>query len=319
MTFKAPFPYFGGKSKVAADVWFRLGTDIKHYIEPFGGSLAVLLSRPTKHINLDNKLETVGDLNGFIANFWRALQQQPDKLASLTEGPLIEVDMHAQRQHLVNREKTLTEQLIDDPFYCDTQLAAWWVRGLCAWIGKGYPYVESRQRPQLHSGDGVFSLTRRSNLPEFFANLSERLKNVRICCSDWKSLITDYVLKGKNGLHNTAVFLDPPYTDKAGRDDGLYGDHDSLNVGHEVCQWAINNGTDPTVRIALCGYEGEYDQLHEEHDWSMCSWQTHGGYENQSSETNTNSTRERIWFSPHCLKPPKEIKSELSWDELTSL
>lgn len=41
----APFPYFGGKSKVADIVWQALGQP-RHYIEPFFGSGAVLLARP---------------------------------------------------------------------------------------------------------------------------------------------------------------------------------------------------------------------------------------------------------------------------------
>jgi DNA adenine methylase len=31
---KAPFPYFGGKSRISAEVWARVG-DVARYIEPF--------------------------------------------------------------------------------------------------------------------------------------------------------------------------------------------------------------------------------------------------------------------------------------------
>ena len=41
---KAPFTYFGGKSKIANIVWQALGQP-KSYIEPFAGSIAVLLAR----------------------------------------------------------------------------------------------------------------------------------------------------------------------------------------------------------------------------------------------------------------------------------
>jgi len=40
-TLIAPFPYFGGKRKIASVVWEYLG-DPKTYIEPFFGSGAVL-------------------------------------------------------------------------------------------------------------------------------------------------------------------------------------------------------------------------------------------------------------------------------------
>lgn len=42
-TLKAPFPYFGGKASVAGPVWARLGSDCRSYVEPFCGSMAMLL------------------------------------------------------------------------------------------------------------------------------------------------------------------------------------------------------------------------------------------------------------------------------------
>lgn len=68
---RAPFPWFGGKEKVAAIVWERFG-DVTNYVEPFAGSLAVLLNRPHAP-----QIETVNDLDGMVANFWRALQAAP--------------------------------------------------------------------------------------------------------------------------------------------------------------------------------------------------------------------------------------------------
>lgn len=40
---KAPFPWAGGKSKAAPLVWDLLG-DPHHYVEPFAGTMAVLLN-----------------------------------------------------------------------------------------------------------------------------------------------------------------------------------------------------------------------------------------------------------------------------------
>jgi len=42
---RAPFPWFGGKSKVAEVVWRAFGY-VPNYVEPFAGSLAVMLGRP---------------------------------------------------------------------------------------------------------------------------------------------------------------------------------------------------------------------------------------------------------------------------------
>ena len=45
---KSPFPYAGGKSRVSGLVWPRFG-DVPNYVEPFAGSIAMLLARPTDH------------------------------------------------------------------------------------------------------------------------------------------------------------------------------------------------------------------------------------------------------------------------------
>lgn len=58
-TLRAPFPYFGGKSRVAAECWRRFG-DVRNYIEPFMGSAAMLLGRPHWPWK-GNRIETVND------------------------------------------------------------------------------------------------------------------------------------------------------------------------------------------------------------------------------------------------------------------
>ena len=89
---KAPFPWFGGKSRVADLVWKRFG-NVANYVEPFAGSLAVLLGRPHQA-----KLETVNDLDCYVANFWRALKNDPDGVAQWADDPVNEADLHAKHR-----------------------------------------------------------------------------------------------------------------------------------------------------------------------------------------------------------------------------
>jgi DNA adenine methylase len=56
---RAPFPWFGGKRRVADVVWRAFGPTCPNYVEPFAGSLAVLLARPGGA----GKIETVNDLD----------------------------------------------------------------------------------------------------------------------------------------------------------------------------------------------------------------------------------------------------------------
>ena len=49
------------------------------------------------------------------------------------------------------------------------------------------------------------------------------------------------------------------------------------------------------LRIALCGHDGEHNEL-VSFGWSVEEWGKGGGYQGADD-------RERIWFSPHCRKP----------------
>lgn len=128
---KAPFPWFGGKSRVAAEVWSRFGI-VANYVEPFAGSLAVLLGRESAP-----RVETVNDLDCWIANFWRALQADPEALAGAVDWPVNEADLHARHQWLVNQVEW-RERLKKDPDFFDMKVAGWWVWGICQWIGSGW-------------------------------------------------------------------------------------------------------------------------------------------------------------------------------------
>jgi site-specific DNA-adenine methylase len=75
--YSPPFPWFGEKRKVAPIVWHVLG-DADNYVEPFFGSGAVLFMRPKEH---EGYVETVNDYDGYVANFWRAVQAAPEEVA----------------------------------------------------------------------------------------------------------------------------------------------------------------------------------------------------------------------------------------------
>ena len=105
----------------------------------------------------------------------------------------------------------------------------------------------------------------------------------------------------KHGV--TAVFLDPPYSDAAGREKQLYST-DSGTVAHDVRQWCLANGDNPLLRVALCGYSGEGHEELEAHGWHAHAWKANGGYGSQGKgRGRSNKHREVIWFSPHCLNP----------------
>ena len=129
---KAPFPWFGGKSRVAHAVWDRFG-NVPNYVEPFAGSLAVLLARPGG----SGRNETVNDKDCYLANFWRALQHDPEQVAYWADAPVNEADLHARHRWLIDRPD-FRERMMTDPAYFVPQIAGWWVWGLSLWIGDGW-------------------------------------------------------------------------------------------------------------------------------------------------------------------------------------
>src|SRR3990167_11080710 len=158
MVLKAPFTYFGGKSSVSDVVWSAFG-DVDNYIEPFFGSGSILLARPRWRAGI-RWTETVNDADGFLANFWRALQHDPDGVAYYADWPVNENDLEARHLWLVNRRKDFTDKL-NEPDYYDVKAAGWWVWGINCWIGSGWcsgkgPWVwdddkriTNRNRPNL--------------------------------------------------------------------------------------------------------------------------------------------------------------------------
>ena len=343
MTLQAPFPWFGGKSTVSDLVWTRFG-DAPNYVEPFFGSGAVLLGRPH-----DPKTETVNDLDGLVANFWRAIQHDPDAVARWADNPVNEADLHARHAWIVQRLKTHQGRMMADPDYFDARMAGYWVYGMCSWIGPGFasgdgPWileedtegvltlVDSRQLPHLgnagrginrklphlgdagrginrklpHLGDAGMGINRKlphlgdagmGRIQLWFEALAHRLRDVRVCCGDWKRVMGESVTV-QHGI--TAVFLDPPYgaEDRA----ALYR-AESFTVAREVTEWCLENGGNPMLRIAICGYEGETHHALEDAGWDVLAWKAGGGYGSQGGKQGrANAERERIWFSPACLR-----------------
>lgn len=131
---KAPFPYPGGKSDVAAEIWSRLG-DVGNYVEPFAGSAAATLGRPH---NLDGKTETLNDIDGMIVNAYRAITFAPDETAVWCDFPVSECDLTARNLYLKAAREELTLRLFADPFYFEPQLAGLWLYGAASWIGDGW-------------------------------------------------------------------------------------------------------------------------------------------------------------------------------------
>lgn len=309
MSLAAPFPYFGGKSGAVAEVWAAFGA-VQNYVEPFAGSAAMLLGAPA-----GKRIETINDADGFVANFWRAIAIDPDTVAHHADWPCNEADLFARHSWLMRQRDTLVERLYGDPEYHDAKIAGWWCWGACNWIGSGWcsgtgPWihdgerlVDNRKLPHLgDAGKGInrqlphlgnAGQGRREFILGWFADLHQRLRDVRVTCGDWARVVRDSVTT-RHGV--TGLFLDPPYT-KGAMDYAAGGVGGAL--ADEVRAWCLANGADVQLRIVLCGHAGEHDALLA-HGWSARSWHARKGYA-LTEEAMGNTASETIWCSPHCV------------------
>jgi DNA adenine methylase len=285
---RAPWPWFGAKDRAAAVVWAALG-NVTNYVEPFAGSLSVLLARPH-----EAHIETVNDLDGFVCNFWRAVSADPDAVAAAADWPTNETDLAARHRWLTARRADLEGRLASDPDYFDAKVAGWWCWGACAWIGSGWCLRGNRQLPHLASaGTGVHSFDLRDRVPEALQALRDRLRRTRVACGDWSRVVTPSITTkchGAKGRMLTGVFLDPPYAEG----DVSYSATSSIAPAPAAARWAAEHGDDPWLRIILCGHEGEHEMPPT---WRCVPWTPGRGY----AVDDSNRHRERLWLSPHCL------------------
>ena len=223
----------------------------------------MLLGRPNP-----GKVETINDADGFVANFWRAVSNDPDAVTRHADWPCIEADLEARHAWLVNRSERLRWQLEDPDFY-DAKVAGWWVWGACNWIGSGWcagegPHLtngvrlfDSRKLPHLSAGQGINRKLphlgdagrgehpRSAYIREWMMKLAERLRDVRVTCGDWTRVVKDSVTT-RHGM--TGVFLDPPYT--LGKMDYAAGGVGG-ELANSVREWCKKNGDNELLRIVL--------------------------------------------------------------------
>ena len=137
---KAPFPQFGGKQWFAKTVWAKFGP-VTRYIEPFAGSLAILLRNPHE---LPRGGEVVCDKNPLIANFWRAIKGSgPDgksarEVAFWADDCTIHQNLRARHKWLLEWGRDNGRRLWDDAEYFDCKAAGWWAWGASNWVGGGF-------------------------------------------------------------------------------------------------------------------------------------------------------------------------------------
>ena len=325
--------WFGGKSLAAPLIWERLG-DVDNVVDPFFGSGAVLLGKPKPA-----KVETVNDIDGFVCNFFRAVQHDPDAVAYHADVPVMENDFHAREAWLNARRGDLTAQLEGDPDYYDAQIAGWWCWGCClsiggAWCtGKGAWRVvdglllkmgsdsddepgTTRGLPNIGGGHGKGAGVvgvRPSGITRGVPGISSATSGIVGKSNEeiykWMQMLCDRLRYVRVCCGDWTRVLGPTPTTGVGLTGVIL---DPPYEGFEDL-YASGDGVSVSAAVRRWALDHANDPLMrivvcgytEEHDmpgWTRVAWKAKGGYGNQRKDgTNDNAHRETLWFSPHCL------------------
>jgi DNA adenine methylase len=322
---RAPFQYFGGKRDVADEVWRRFGR-VKQYGEPFCGSMAVLWASPGAA-----SLEVVGDMNGFIANFWRAVANQPEQVARWADYPVSHIDQGARHVWLMQQRERLGAELQDPNWPGDAKVSGWWLWGQCSWIGSGWCEWEGKvpggdrssagqgiqaagQIPHVSSaGQGIQAAGQIPHVSDAGRGVQAYGKIPHVSDADtatpeyWTSagrVAHSWLRRCADRLERVRVIhgdwtrcLNHHYggSDTAYFFDPPYDHYEGLYragpVAQAVARWCMENAD---LRIALCGHRGDYEMS----GWTPFEWSrkrnTYGGTGTKDAEI--------IWFSPACIQ-----------------
>ena len=177
------FAYHGGKARLADQISAVLPAH-KVYVEPFAGSLAVLLAKPRSNI------EMVNDLDGELVNFWQQLRDHPEEMQRLCWST-----PYARAEYDAAWEPT------EEPL---ERARRFWVR-----VQQGVAHkIGSKSGWQCSASDGRGSTAKSSTVArkvDALLQVAERIRDVMIDCRPATDVIR--MMDSPQALH----YCDPPY------------------------------------------------------------------------------------------------------------
>ena len=263
---RPPIPYYGGKQTVAQRIVALMPPHL-HYVEPYAGSLAVLLAKTPA------RMETVNDLDGNLMAFWRTLRDHPDDLARACQ-----LTPHSRAEYAACREALRGNTEADDlerarrAWVCLTQGRGGTLRKPTGWRHFVTPRGSSIGMPGYLDG-----------YVERMTDAAERLHDVSLESMPALDLIVKY-----GGDSEALLYVDPPYvgSTRSGEDQYLHEMRD--DASHRELSEALHAAR---AVVILSGYGSAlYDDLYA--GWSQVQIQTSSG--NGSGDRGTART-EVLW------------------------
>ena len=265
MSITPPMPYYGGKTKLADRIADLLPPH-NHYVEPFAGSLAVLLAKPR------SEMETVNDLDQDLMTFWRVVRDRPDELARVTD-----LTPHSRAEHQAAYDLNTPNEL---------------ERARRVWVmlsqGRGSTLRRTGWRFYRDPAGSTYSM------PDYLAAYSQRippaavrLHGVSLECRPAIEVVVDY------GKHpNVLLYCDPPYLTTT-RNSTNYRHEMGADDQHRELAAALH---DCNASVVLSGYHSPlYDDLYA--DWHRAEIRAWTGNGIRGNATKTDGDRVEVLWS----------------------
>jgi len=231
---RPPLTYYGAKQKIAQRVAAVL-PEHRHYVEPYAGSLAVLLAKSP------SVMETANDLDGGLMNFWRVLRDRPADLARVCA-----LTPHSRGEFAACFDLDAGDEL--------EQARRLWVR-----LTQGRAARLPRAGWRHYVDPGATGTPMPGYLDGYvrrMAGVAARLHHVSLECRPALDLIQRY-----GTCPGVLLYVDPPYLGSTRNNDRSYrhemvtdGEHRDLAEHLHACRAAV----------VLSGYPSPlYDELYQ--------------------------------------------------------
>jgi len=180
------FPYPGSKGRLAGWVIDHI-PDHQCYVEPFGGSAAVLLQKPKSSV------EILNDCDGDIVHFYKVIRDREGELVEWLKQTPFSRDLHRKYSH-----QYYAGYRPDD----DLERAGRWF------------YLRNTQFAQKYTCFSGFRLCQPRNHASVYQNrtdrlhaVADRLRHVQVANRDYADLVD------RTDAEDTFFYFDPPYVD----------------------------------------------------------------------------------------------------------
>lgn len=263
---KAPFGYPGGKSRSITEILPHLPYK-NVYVEPFGGSAAILIARRRSPIEVYN------DAYGGVVGFYRCIRD-PKLYRKLIDR--LELTLHSKEEFELAREWD-----VEDPV---ERAARWYYLVQSSFGGLG------RNWGRATGGKSTMAGKIQNKLKHFHA-IHTRFRTTQVENCDWEEMFDRY-----DGPE-TVFYCDPPYVDVH---KGTYKNEMSVERHRDFLKRVF----DAEGYVAVSGYS---NQLYESQEWDFrYEWEsfvsiqsvTNSEYNKKSGRQNDTRTHatEVLWI-----------------------